>query len=42
MDDRVLNILAETTHLLVRDIREAIYALKEIDRMVRKMADPIS
>jgi hypothetical protein len=40
MDDRVLNILGEVTHLLVRDIREAIYTLKEIDKMVRKMADP--
>jgi len=40
MDDRILNVLAETTHLLVRDIREAIYSLKEIDKLVRKNADP--
>ena len=40
MDDRVLNVLGETTHLLVRDIREAIYTLKQIDKLVRQLADP--
>jgi hypothetical protein len=36
MEKEIFDLMVETAGLFVRDIRDSIYALKEVDRMMRK------